>query len=158
MTGTTPVEAELAAHPALADLPGAVHVMVARCGEHVVVPAGRVLMREGGVASTFYLILRGRVAVELPRPAGGPLVIATVDDGGMVGWSWLFAPHRWHFDARTLTEVEAVAVDAAALRAACDADPATGYHLVGRIAELAIGHLQAARTQLLDLTSDPRRR
>ena len=45
-----------------------------------------------------------------------------------------------------------------ALRAACDADPATGYHLVGRIAELAIGHLHAARTQLLDLTSDPRRR
>ena len=53
-------------------------------------------------------------------------MIETVGPGGAVGWSWLFPPYRWHFDARALDPVGAVAVDAACLRAKADADPALG--------------------------------
>ena len=42
----------------------------------------------------------------------------------MLGWSWLFPPYRWHFDARALSAVRATAFDGACLREKCDADPA----------------------------------
>ena len=36
------------------------------------------------------------------RPAA-PSTIETIEAGEVVGWSWLFPPYRWHFDARALT-------------------------------------------------------
>ena len=29
-------------------------------------------------------------------------MIETLEAGEVVGWSWLFPPYRWHFDARAL--------------------------------------------------------
>ncbi len=69
----------------------------------------------------------------------------------MLGWSWLFAPYRWHFDARALTAVRATASTRACLRQKCDEDPALGYELMGRFAQVVIERLQWTRLRLLDV-------
>jgi CRP-like cAMP-binding protein len=127
---------------------------VAGCGGNVHFDAGRRLFREGEAADTFYVVRHGSVAVETFVPARGLVMIETIEAGEVIGWSWLFAPYRWHFDARALTTVRATAFDGACLRGKCDADPALGYELMSRFAQVLIERLQWTRLRLLDLYGD----
>jgi CRP-like cAMP-binding protein len=114
------------------------------------------LFREGDPADAFYVVRRGRVALELFVPNRGALTVETIEPGEVVGWSWLFPPHRWHFDGRAAEPVRAIAVDGACLRGKCDADPALGYDLIGRFSQVMLERLQATRLRLADLYGAPR--
>ena len=117
---------------------------------------GEVLFREGDDADTFYVVRHGRVALETFVPARGPVTIETIDPGEVIGWSWLFAPYRWHFDARALGLVRATQFDAACLREKCEQDPAFGYDLISRFTQVLIERLQWTRLRLLNLYGDGR--
>jgi CRP-like cAMP-binding protein len=138
----------LASHPLLAGLPVGALVPSARL---LTVEAGQLLMAEGDPADTIYLLQRGRVALELHESGRGPLVIETVGAGRIVGLSWIAPPFRWHFDARAVEPVTAIALDAAAVRAAAAADPAFGYALMVRIGAVMLERLHATRVRLLDI-------
>jgi CRP/FNR family cyclic AMP-dependent transcriptional regulator len=84
-------------------------------------------------------------------PGHGLQVVSTVDEGDVVGLSWLVPPYRWFFDARAVTDVSAVSIDATYLRSRCDADPAFGYALMQRVAQVMYQRLQASRLRMLDL-------
>jgi CRP-like cAMP-binding protein len=149
------IEDLIGEHPLLADLPDTDRELLAGCGHNVRFSAGTYLFHEGDPADTFFLVRSGRIAVELQAPGRTPLVITTVGPEGIVGWSWLFPPYEWRFDARGLDDVRAVSIDAVCLRAKCEADHSLGYRLMQRFAQLAVDHLQAARVQLLDLYANP---
>jgi CRP/FNR family cyclic AMP-dependent transcriptional regulator len=112
---------------------------------------GEMIFREGDPANTFWLIRHGRVAIELHSPSRGGLSIETLEPGDVLGWSWLFPPYRWHYDARALEDVRAIAVDGACLRGKCDDDPAFGYDLMRRFSAVMVDRLQATRLRLLDI-------
>jgi CRP-like cAMP-binding protein len=112
---------------------------------------GVLLFREGGSADEFHLLVQGRVAIEMHSPGRGDLVLDTVEPCETVGWSWLVPPYRWFFTARALTEVTVVTVDAEALRALADDDPAFGYALMQRVTSVMLERMQAARVRLADL-------
>ena len=61
---------------------------------------GQVIFRAGEPANGFYLIETGKVVLEEPHGDGGSMMIDVVSDGEPLGWSWLFAPYLWQFDAR----------------------------------------------------------
>ena len=128
---------------------------LAGCAQTDGFAAGDLLFHEGEPANTFWILRHGRVALELHSPNRGSLLIETLDPGEVLGWSWLFPPFRWHFDARALTDVRAVAVDGACLRGKCDADPAFGYELMRRFSRVMVERLQATRVRLLDLYGSP---
>ena len=128
--------------------------LIAGCGHIEAVQAGDRLFREGDPAETFYLVRRGRIALTTHVPGRGDVVIETLEPGEVVGWSWLFEPYRWHFDARAVENVGVVAFDGACLRGKCDADPALGYELMRRFAQVMIDRLQHTRTRLLDVYGD----
>ncbi len=132
--------------------------LVAGCGSNVQFEPGALIFRQGEPADSFYLLRHGSVAIEAYAPASGPLVIETLEAGDVLGWSWLFSPHRWHFDAHALTAVRATAFDGACLRGKCDADPALGYELVSRFAQTLIERLQWTRLRLLDVYGHADRR
>ncbi len=125
--------------------------LVAGCGSNVHFREGELLFRDGDEADTFYVLRHGRVALETFVPARGAVTIETLDAGEVVGWSWLFPPYRWHFDARALSLVRATSFDGACLRAKCEADPRVGYELMSRFAQVMIARLQATRLRLLDV-------
>jgi CRP-like cAMP-binding protein len=125
--------------------------LIAGCGTNVHFDAGKVLFREGEEADRFYAIRHGRVSVEIHVPNKGGVKVQTVGEGEILGWSWLFPPYKWQFDARALEGVRATAFDGACLRKKCDADPVLGYELMKRLAHLVSKRLEATRLQLLDL-------
>jgi CRP/FNR family cyclic AMP-dependent transcriptional regulator len=148
---TEDIAALVAHHPLLAGLPGDTIDRVAGCARNVAVDTGTLLLAEGTPADTLYLLRRGRVALEVHGPGRGRLVVETLGPGHAVGWSWLFPPYRWHFDARAMEPVGAVAVDGACLRAKAEEDPAFGYELMKRVGAVMLERLQATRMRLLDL-------
>jgi CRP/FNR family transcriptional regulator, cyclic AMP receptor protein len=128
--------------------------LVAGCGQNAAFDRGSRLFRDGRPADTFFLLRRGRVALTLHVPGRGDVVIETLEPGEVVGWSWLFPPYRWHFDAVAVDGVGAIAFDGACLRGKCDDDPTLGYELMKRFAEMMIGRLQQTRMRLLDVYGD----
>ena len=129
---------------------------MAACASAVEFVSGQTIFHEGAPADVCYLILDGDVALELTAPGRGPHVIQTLHAGDILGWSWLFPPFKWSFDAQSLVQTSAIRFDAAELRAAKEADLAFGYDLLKRFAEVMVRRLQAARLQLLDIYADPR--
>jgi CRP/FNR family transcriptional regulator, cyclic AMP receptor protein len=152
-----PLETVLAEVPFLEGLDDAQLALIAGCGSNVRFREGETLFREGDPADTFYVVRHGHVALETFVPTRGPMVIETIESGEALGWSWLFPPYRWHFDARALSLVRATAFDGACLRGKCDDDPALGYELMQRFALLLIERLQWTRLRLLDLYGNGRR-
>src|SRR5262245_21163805 len=70
--------------------------------------SGEVIFREGEPANRFYLIERGKVALESSRPEAEPVLVQYIGPGDVLGWSWLFPPYYWHFDARAVEPTEAI--------------------------------------------------
>ncbi len=141
----------LAEHPFFADLVETDLDLIARCGQNVHFRSGETIFEEGRSADLFFVIRHGRVGLSLHSPQSGELLIATVGDGDVLGWSWLFPPYRWTFDARAMSETSAVALDGACLRAKCEDDASLGYRLMKKFAQLAQRRLQETRLQLIDL-------
>jgi len=141
----------VANHPLLAGLPADMGALVTGCARNVSVKPGEFLLVEGEAADTLYLLRRGRVSLEVRARGSSPAVIETLEPGEALGWSWLFPPFRWQFDARALEPVGAIAVDAICLRSKAEADPVFGYELMQRFASVIRARLDAVQLRLLDL-------
>lgn len=125
--------------------------LLAGCASNVQCDVGTVLFREGDPADVFYALRHGTVALEMFVPARGAVTIETLEAGEVLGWSWLFPPYRWHFDAKALTAIRATAFDGACLRSKCQEDPELGYDLMLRFAQVLMERLQWTRLRLLDV-------
>ena len=113
--------------------------------------AGQYILRDGESADTFYLVRHGTVAIELAAPPRGRLVLQTLTEGDLLGWSWLVPPYRWSFDARAVSLVRCLSLDAKRLRTLCDENREFGYLLLQRYVRVMAARLTAARLQMLDL-------
>jgi CRP-like cAMP-binding protein len=145
------IDAMLAEVPLLAGLEPESLELIAGCASNVRFAEGDVLFRAGDPADVFYVIRHGSVAIELYSAPRGGMTIETISAGEVIGWSWLFPPHRWHFDARALSQVRATAFDGTCLRGKCEEDPAFGYELMKRFAQVMLERLQWTRLRLLDV-------
>jgi len=125
--------------------------LIAGCAVNERFAAGAYLFHEGNPADRFYLIREGSIALEVSVPGHGSHVLETLGKGEVVGWSWLFEPYRWQFDARATVPTATICFDGACLRGKCQADHELGYELMRRFAALLIERLQATRLQLLDV-------
>ena len=141
-------------HPFFQDLAPHYLQLLVSCAKNVRFEAGQYLFREGEPANQFYLIRHGIVALEIFTPERGALTIQTLGEGDVAGWSWLFPPYHWHFDARATTLVRAIALDGVCLRTKSEEDKELGYALVMRFARVMMERLQATRLQLLDVYGD----
>ena len=121
------------------------------CASNVRFPAGSFLFRAGDEASQFFLLREGRVALEIAVPGKAPILLQTLGEGEILGWSWLIPPYHWLYDARSVERVRAVALDGRCLRTKCESDHDLGYELLKRFAHIMEQRLQATRLQLLDV-------
>lgn len=150
---TSSIRDLLAEQSVLRDLEPADIDLMAGCGHNEVFAPGTFLAREGETADRFYIVRQGKVALELHAPTG-PLLIETLGAGELVGWSWLFPPYRWTYDVEAIDQTRVTTIESACLRAKCDSDPAFGYRLMKRFAQVIVDRLQATRFRLLDLYGD----
>jgi len=148
---TTTLEPILKKHPFFAGLSDDYLELITGCAENVRFNAGDTITREGLPADQFFLIREGRVSVGLPATRGGTIAVETIDEGEVVGWSWLLPPHVWQFDINAITPVRALAMDGRCLRDKCEEDPRLGYDLMKRFSRVMVERLSATRLQLVDL-------
>ena len=145
------MEEVLGSHPFFAGLNAGAMRLIAGCASNVHFAEGEYLFEEGHEANQFWVIRRGRVAMQLESPGQGAIVTDTMDEGEVVGWSWLVPPYRFFADGRAVTPVSATALDGACLRGKCEADPELGYQLLKRVTSVMYQRLQSTRIRLLDL-------
>lgn len=110
---------------------------------------GDLIFREGDIANRFYLIREGKVALETSRRDNEPFLIQQIGAGEALGWSWLFPPFYWNFDARAAEPTKAIFFYGTWLRECCEEDPALGFALMKRMSKIVIGRLQSARRKLI---------
>jgi CRP/FNR family cyclic AMP-dependent transcriptional regulator len=138
-------------HPFLFGLSDEMMQVLIGCASNVKFAEGEYLIHEGEVANNFHLVRTGRVALEIDFVGKKDLRILTVGPGEVLGWSWLISPYRWHFNGVAVVETRAVALDAECLRNKCEADPAFGYEMLKRLAQVMERRVEATRLQLLNL-------
>jgi len=145
------LEPILAEHPFLKGLEPRYLKLIVGCASNVRFKAGRFLFHEGEEANQFYMIRQGKVAVEIHAAKRTSIIVQTVGEGEVLGWSWLIPPYRWRFDARAVELTRAIALDGKCLRTKSEEDHDLGYELLKRFSDIIVERLDATRLQLLDL-------
>ncbi len=145
----------VATHPFLMGLSPHHRRLLASCAMFVKFQPGEQIFREGDPANRFYLIQKGKVSLESCVRDQGLTHVQTIGSGDVLGWSWLFPPYSWQFDARALEPTEAVFFYATPLQTECEADHDLGYELLRRMADVLLKRLQAVRRKLVQSTPSP---
>ncbi len=110
---------------------------------------GEVIFKESDPANRFYLLEYGKVALETHVPRDGMVTVQTLEGGDVLGWSWLFPPFVWHFQARAVEATNAIVLDGAHLLVLCERNHEFGYELMKHMTQVVIQRLQATRRQWL---------
>lgn len=141
--------------PFLQSLPPNVQAVLLEHATTVRFEPGGIILRQGDPANQFYLIEEGHVLLEACSPRHADVPVQTLGPGDALGWSWLFEPFTWNFQARAVGPVVLLAIDAAHLLRLSNEDHQFGYELMKRLARVVICRLQATRRRLVELAEGP---
>src|SRR5437870_10331970 len=117
----------IADHPFLEGMTPEHLDLLARHAREAELKAGQVVLPQSQSAYQFYLMTGGKMAVESRIPRADALLLQVVNEGDVLGWSWLFPPFNWHFQARALEPSKAIVLDGASLLVACENDHSLGF-------------------------------
>ena len=145
------MEPILAEHPFFKGLEPEHLKLIAACATRVQFKANQYLCKEEQEADQFYVILYGRVAVEIFSARRGPITIQTVGEGEVLGWLWFIKPYHWHVDARATEVTRAIALDVKCLLAKCEQNHELGYELMKRYAHSLAVQFRVTKFQLADI-------
>jgi CRP/FNR family cyclic AMP-dependent transcriptional regulator len=112
--------------------------------------ADELIFHEGDIANRFYLIVAGKVALEAPDGDGRVILLQTIGNSELLGWSWMFSPYIWHLHARAVEPTEAIFFYGTRLRELCETDHDLGYEVFRRVGEVMMQRLQTTRLLLLE--------
>ncbi|MDQ2918467.1 MAG: cyclic nucleotide-binding domain-containing protein [Verrucomicrobiota bacterium] len=150
---TQRIEAHVTRHPFLSGMPANHIKVLAGCAKLLRFASDEMVFRAGEPADGFYLVESGEVAIDAATKKK-PVTIDTVSAGEPLGWSWIFEPYRWQYDARATQPTTAHFFDAAVLRRHRGDDETFGHELFKRMSEVMVKRLQAARGKLVDAFED----
>jgi CRP/FNR family cyclic AMP-dependent transcriptional regulator len=120
------------------------------------VKAGEVLFREGDKQDYMYIVLEGRVALDLYVPHRGKVLFYTAEEWEVFGWSGVTPTVRQRTaGAMAVIDSLVVAIDAARLQELCDQDHDLGYLFMRRMTNIIASRLMITRLQLLDMFAEP---
>ncbi len=139
-------------HDFFASLDSEYHYLdfIVDCAETLTLDNNDVLFRYGNPADHFYLLVSGRITVEVAAIAGPPLELQDLSAGAILGWSWLIPPYSWHFQARAVEPTELIRFDGKTIRERCETDPRFGYELLKRFSSLMSERLSFARQRMME--------
>jgi CRP/FNR family cyclic AMP-dependent transcriptional regulator len=145
------LELILAKHPFFHGIPKEYPLRIARLAKIVQFKQGDILFKEGENADKFCLIIKGTVAIETLAAAGSAVIIQTVEDGEMLGWSWLVAPYKYRFSARAVAKTEMIVLNGVELRNQCEKAPRLGFELMKLMVQAIAARLEQTRLLALDV-------
>lgn len=141
---------EIAAHPFLAGMSPHHLELLAEQAVKKHFQAGETIFRAGERAHGFYLVESGAIALLGSVMEHGPIASDIVRGGEPLGWSWLFPPYRWHFDACAIEPTTVIFFDGDILRKHYSEDLTLAHDLSSRICQVMAHRLQATRRRLIE--------
>ena len=121
-----------------------------------IVKAGEVLFREGDKADFVYIILKGRIGLNIFIPHRGKVQLYTADPQEVFGWSSVTPTvHQRTAGATVVLDGLVACIDAEKLREVCEADHDLGYLVMRRLANVVTSRLLVTRLQLIDMFAGP---
>lgn len=144
------LQTKIAEHPVLGTLNREYLEIVGQGAEEITFQPGEVIFREGEPANRFYLVQEGQLALEAHVPNRDDRLIQKISKGDLLGWSWLFPPFVWHFQARALDHMTAIVLYGGHLLASCEENHDFGYELMKRVSGVLIQRLEVTCRKLLD--------
>lgn len=109
------------------------------------------VFEQGKRAEHFYLVMEGKVALEIEAPDQPRLTIQTIGPREVMGWAWLVPPYHWPVDARALKPSRLIALDTFVLHRYFKLHPDVGYRFVLRLMPVIAKRLDDTRIQLADI-------
>jgi CRP-like cAMP-binding protein len=105
---------------------------------------GEALFREGEGASQLFLLMAGKVRIQVQLTSRPQIISITIisQPGSLVGWSGLVPPNNYTATALCQAKSRLLALDGAALMRVLEADPAMGFIVMRRLTEVISGRLQ----------------
>ena len=137
-------------HPFLAGMSSHHLDMLSQYAQQRRFQRGEMVFRAGEEAHGFYLIQHGTVALEGSVIEGEPIASDVVNSGEALGWSWLFPPYRWHFDARAIEPTTAIFLAGDTLRQHYNEDLTLAHALFKRMSTVMVHRLQHTRRKLIE--------
>jgi CRP/FNR family cyclic AMP-dependent transcriptional regulator len=117
---------------------------------------GCYLFKEGDKENYLYIVIEGRVALEIHVPGRGTMRIYTAEPMDIVGWSSITPIVRQRTAAaRAVLPSRLVRIEALLLYKLCDEDHDLGYEVMRRLANVVASRLLTTRLQLLDMFAHP---
>lgn len=149
------LEQHIKNHPFCSGLEQSFISYLAGCAEEQQFAPGEYIMRFQQPAEEFHMLLEGQVVLlnQLPGRIVNPFETLTAPN--VLGWSWLVAPYRWHFDVKASTNVRSVCVYTQCLLGKMATDTGFGCQIYQRFIEVIVDRLQAARLQGMDIYKKP---
>ncbi|HEX3657560.1 MAG TPA: cyclic nucleotide-binding domain-containing protein [Pirellulales bacterium] len=138
-----------------AALPQQVSAVLASMSKLERFSAGQVIFREGDATRILYVVVSGRVMLEMQVPGRAPMRILSLGPGEMLAWSAVLNQGGMTATARVVEDVEVVAICAGRLLEICEQNPQIGYALMRQVAIALSERLVATRLQLLNVFGEP---
>lgn len=156
MTESERLKATIQAIPWLSELSATQLDKIVSAACMVEKKAGEAIFHEGDKQDYLYIIIEGRVGIEMTLPGRGRVRLGTIEPMDIVGWSSVTTTIRQRTaTARAVTPTRLIALDAASLLQLCEEDHDFGYLFMRRMANIIAGRLLSSRLQLLDIFSHP---
>jgi CRP/FNR family cyclic AMP-dependent transcriptional regulator len=125
---------------------------LASLGSRVHYATDDIIFAEGDQRHEFFLLLKGRVALEM-MAQGMALRVHTLEAGDELGWSSVLSGRGKFYQARALEPADVIRFDGNVLLERCRSDNGFGYKIMHRLVGVVSERLQAARLQVLDMYS-----
>ena len=124
---------------------------VADISEDTTCQQGEMLFWEGDPAELLYILVEGEIDVFVQLSSRPERVTVSVINQPYqtIGWSGLVAPNVYTASALCEVDCRLVAIDGAALIEVLKGDPAMGFIIMGRIAEMMSSRMRNTRFALL---------
>jgi CRP/FNR family transcriptional regulator, cyclic AMP receptor protein len=120
------------------------------------VEGGEQLFREGEKEDNLYIVIEGRVGLDIFVPHHGRIRIGTIEPMELFGWSSVTPNvHQRTASASVVLNGLLVVFNSEKLRQLCEQDHDLGYLVMRRLANVIASRLLTTRLQLIDMFADP---
>jgi toluene monooxygenase system ferredoxin subunit len=112
--------------------------------EEITCAPGRAIFKEGDPATKLYILLEGKVSIQVALTSRPETISIAVlnQPGSVVGWSGFLPENRYTAAAMCQADSRLLVFDGAAFMRVLESDPALGFVIMRRIADVISSRLR----------------